>query len=156
MKRFVLAIALAWSASALALEGNAPNCVDFNGQVLPVNNQQVVQYKQTTKNEFHARAHVNGTVTQLYSNQTGHQHFQMTMEGTSQTLEVVYEMNFGKIPVQVGASVEACGDYITSNAPYQGYPVSPDGALIHWVHRSDTSKHPQGFVIENNVVYGQQ
>jgi hypothetical protein len=156
MKRFALAIALAafWSTSALALEGSAPNCVDNSKQPLAINNQQVIQWKETSKNEFHARGHVNGTVTKIYPVETGHQHFQLTMEGTSQTVEIVYEMTFGKINLQVGNSVEACGDYITSNAPYQSYPVSPDGALIHWVHKADNN-HPPGFVIVNNVVYGQ-
>jgi hypothetical protein len=65
-------------------------------------------------------------------------------------------VGFGATPtVQVGDTVEACGDYITSYAQGGGYAASPSGALIHWIHRSDSANHPSGYLMVNGVLYGQ-
>jgi hypothetical protein len=57
--------------------------------------------------------------------------------------------------VSAGAQIEACGDYITSNAPSGHFPASPDGAIVHWVHQSPNPKsHDSGFIVVNGVVCG--
>ena len=135
---------------------NDPACVDSQGRPLAINNAQVSQWKKTTKNQFLARAHVSGSITKLYPDHSGHAHFEIQMDQAGgDTLEVIYNLSFGAVSPQVGQAVEACGDYITSNAPAGGYPVSPDGAIIHWVHPNPQGKgHPSGFLEINDQLVG--
>jgi hypothetical protein len=133
-----------------------PTCMASDNQALGVNNEQVVQWKRSSPNEYHSRGHITGKVTAIFDNATGHNHFEVTIDGQSaDTIEMVFSGSFGRLPqIHQGDQVEACGDYITANANYQGYSASPDGAIIHWLHRSDTAKHPDGYLIVNGQVYG--
>jgi hypothetical protein len=135
-----------------------PTCLDNDKTAMDINNAQVIDWKDTTPNEYHNRGNVTGTISKIYPNETGHNHFELQM-GTDADdyIEIIYDIEFGKLPkLSEGMSVQACGDYITSNAPYQSYSASPDGALIHWVHWSDEKKHPSGFLMINGEEYGQK
>jgi hypothetical protein len=128
------------------------------GKALPVNNDQIIQWKTSTQNQFHARARAQGPITRLYSDRTGHKHFQISIgSGAQGMLEVIYNQAFGALPsLKVGMSIEACGDYITSYAQSGQYPPSPDGAILHWVHRSPKpQRHESGYVAINGKLYGQ-
>lgn len=72
------------------------------------------------------------------------------------TIEVIYNEMFGKVPsMQIGAQVEACGDYITAKAINGKYRASPDGAILHWVHESTRpGSHASGYMMIDGVVYG--
>jgi hypothetical protein len=138
-------------------QSDFPECQDENGSVLPVDNVATIALKTQTANGALSRAHAEGPITKLYPNQTGHNHFEISLGNASgDTLEVVYDTEFGPLPTQeVGMNVEVCGDFINSYAPENGYAASPDGAIIHWIHRTDTSKHLGGFIAINGVLYGQ-
>ena len=140
-----------WAANA----GNL-DCVDGKGQPLPVNNAQIVVWKHSTPNQFLARGHAAGTITKLYPDHNGHTHFEITLSQTAnETLEVIYNQSFGSLPALApGMAVDTCGDYITSTAAANGYQASPDGAIIHWIHQSDSANHPSGYVEINNNVFG--
>jgi hypothetical protein len=153
-------VGLAWGVvcvSGSVRAGDIPDCLDKDGSVLPVDNSDVSSWKTSEPNQYLARAHVQGTITRLYSPATGHDHFEITMSNDGgDTLEVVYNHGFGPLPqLSVGMNVEACGDFINSYAQAGGYQASPDGAIIHWVHASDNDKHQDGFVAIDGVVYGQ-
>jgi hypothetical protein len=151
-------------AGQVAIADEAPDCLDNNGNALSVMDSTVIQWKTSTPNEWKSRALVTGTVDQIFPDATGHHHFEITLDASgdwssspnsSATLEVVYNEGFGATPqIQVGDSIEACGDYITSYEQGGGYQASPSGALIHWIHQSDTPKHPNGFLMVNGVLYG--
>lgn len=131
-------------------------CTD-NGRVLPIDNDAVLKFKVTTKSGFLARAHVSGVVTRVFPDKNGHDHFEISIGSTPDAvLEVVYNSEFGDMPVsKPGDQVEACGDYITSNAPNNGYPASPSGAIIHWVHENPREGgHDDGYVMLNGKLYG--
>ncbi|MGZ3697557.1 MAG: hypothetical protein ACXWPM_09985 [Bdellovibrionota bacterium] len=136
-----------------------PPCTGFNSSAnLPVNNSQVLHWKRTTPNQYHDRAHVQGPVVQDYDDRNGHTHFEIKIgNGPDDTIEVIYNTEFGAMPHPAqGTMVEACGDYITSNAQSGPNPASPDGAIVHWVHQSPTPQnHPSGFVMLNGSLYGQ-
>lgn|GEM_PF-5531259 len=138
--------------------GNSSGLECFSqGQVLPVDDAQVLQWRNSTPNQFRSRGHIQGYVDEVFDDATGHHHFSARIGNNPEDhVEIIYNEGFGiAMPTpQVGESVEACGDYITSNAPSGGYPASPDGALIHWVHKSDTPNHDNGFVVLSGVVYG--
>jgi Protein of unknown function (DUF3465) len=157
----VLALVLSFSASAgYSVDGSAglPDCLDDNGNVLDVNNGQVVQWKSSTPNSYHARAHVHGTITQVYPDHSGHHHFELSIgKGSDATVEIIYNEDFGSVPaLSEGQDVEACGDYITSTDQAGPYPASPDGAIVHWVHMSPRpDRHPSGYIAIDGQVYGQ-
>ena len=123
---------------------------------MAVNNQQVLVWKLTTRNQFLARGFVEGRVVRDLPDQTGHRHFLIQIgQRPTEVLEVIYSEDFGAMPMpRIGAVVYACGDYITSTATSGSLPPSPAGAIIHWVHQSDSPNHASGFVMVDNVVYG--
>lgn len=146
-----------------ALADGLPECLDQFGKPLPVDNDTVLGWKDSTPNEFVARAHIEGVVVEneTVRNRNGHDHFVIELSGRMNKgqIEVVYSEDFGPLPEpRGGMEVEACGDYITSTARggLKGqYPASPVGAIIHWVHRSGRSGgHPSGFLALDHVLYG--
>ena len=135
-------------------QGNMPDCLNMQGQPINVDDQSVLGWKTSTRNGFTARAHIAGTISKIYRDSSGHHHWEATIgANSSDTLEVIYDKAFGSVPTpQIGASVEACGDYITANG---GGRPSPDGGLIHWIHRSNSPRHPSGFLVIDGQLYGQ-
>ncbi|MGZ3802792.1 MAG: hypothetical protein ACXVB4_01185, partial [Pseudobdellovibrionaceae bacterium] len=125
-----------------------------HGRSLSVMNDQVLQWKASTRSGFLARARINGIVDQVFADHSGHRHFSLKIGPlNSDHIEVIYNLSFGNLPTpSIGDTTEACGDYITSTSESDGYPPSPDGGIIHWVHRSP-SGHDQGYVILNGVKY---
>ncbi len=151
----LLALALTLGLGATA--DNIPDCYQAPNQVLDVNNAQVLSWKTSTKNEYKSRGHVKGQLLQVYSDATSHHHWQVQIgPNETDTIEVIYNEDFGGVPdVHPGSEIEACGDYITSNAPSGYYPASPDGGLVHWVHLSTSKKHLSGFLVVDGTVCGQ-
>lgn len=130
-----------------------PPCMD-TGRSLKVINQLVAKWKTSTRNEFMSRARVTGVLSKIYGTKGDHAHFQIELDNTNTTLEVVYNLEFGRLPrLAVGMEIEACGDYITSYRAAR-YPPSPDGALIHWIHRSN-SRHEHGYLAVDGRLFGQ-
>lgn len=155
IKAFLLTgISVLFLSTALASE--TPDCIARNQQ-LPVNNEQVIHWKQSTRDGYKDRGHIHGTLTSVYKDKSGHRHFQVTIgDGSGETIEIIYNQEFGAIPkeaLQIGAEVESCGDYITSNKRGK-YQPSPDGAIIHWVHKSTNTRHDSGYVMINGEVFG--
>ena len=151
---FVFGSLLLVSASSYAQQ---VNCL-AGGQALNVNNANVLQWKSSTHNQYRNRAHINGTLIKSYPDHSGHDHFEVQIGDQSKdTVEVIYNEEFGAIPdIPQGATFEACGDYITANSQAGGYPPSPDGAIVHWVHQSpNPGRHDSGFLIINGQLYGQ-
>ena len=155
---FKSVIATGLFTSAIALASAAPDCLDSQGQALKIDDAQVLVWKQTTPNQTLKRAHVSGPVTALYPDHSGHNHFEIKIgSNAGETLEVVYNISFGQLTgLKIGDEVEACGDYITSNAPTSQYPASPDNAIIHWIHRNPSGRgHASGFTLVNGILFGQ-
>ena len=144
--------------SSLALTTVFPNCLDASGNTIGINNTQVEQWKTTTQNQFLSRAHVEGVVMDIYPDHSGHNHFSIALDNNpNEGLEVVYNSSFGALPaIKIGMKVEACGDYITSNAPTDQYPASPVGAIIHYIHKNSNPKgHKSGYLAIDGQLYGQ-
>ena len=133
-----------------------PVCLDKTGVVLPADDDQVIQLKATTANLYLERAHVTGIIEALYPNQNGHAHFSLRIgTGPKDTLEIIYNVEFGALPtLATGMQVEACGDFINQFAVGGGYQPSPDGAILHWIHQSNSRNHQSGYVAINGVTYG--
>ena len=159
MKNGILLLALVLGislhrSSAAAPTDQVPDCPGAPS----ANNAQVLQWKTSTQNQFTSRGHVQGTIQRIFPDHSGHHHFELALGSSpGDDVEIVFNEGFGTTPpLRSGMSVEACGDYITAYAASGGYPPSPDGALIHWVHRSDNpGRHPSGFLVIDGTVYGQ-
>ncbi len=153
-----LASLLLTSFLAAAKDGNnAPLETCYNhGKVLEINNEQVEGWTDSTPNGFHDRGHISGTILKVFPSSASHTHVSVQIGATEEdSIEVVYANSFGPLPALIpGSTLEACGDYITSFKSYGGEPASPDRGIIHWVHASNTDNHDAGFVIIDNVVYG--
>ena len=169
-RRVVSLVALVWSISLPASaktwkfppkapvnnDSALPTCYDNRHQMLDINNLDVIEWKHNTPNQYHSRAHIHGSVAEIYGIMSGHMHFAVQLSDTTdEVIEVVYNQAFGELPhVVQGSVVEACGDYITSIAPSGPYPVSPAGAIVHWVHQSHNPNHESGFLTIDGVQYG--
>ena len=145
------------SQNYLESETVTPPCLS-GGQELNVNNAAVLQWKTSTQNQYRNRGHIQGVLVRDFPDHSGHHHYEVQIGGNPKDLiEVIYNEQFGPVPAaQPGAQFEACGDYITSTAQSGPYPASPDGAIIHWIHKSpNLKKHDSGYLIVNGVVCGQ-
>src|SRR5262249_50020209 len=69
--------------TAVALSDEVPSCAAYalksqNGGdpgSLEVNNEQVLQWKTSTDNQYHDRGHVQGKIVRVYPDKNGHEHF---------------------------------------------------------------------------------
>ncbi len=146
---------IASSAFAYLPNAKLPACLEGPNEI-QVDNARVLKMKTTTRNQYLARAYVQGSVTELPSVQNGHDHFVISIgPGASDTLEIIYNKEFGAMPtMRLGDTVSVCGDYITSTAQSGRYPPSPEGAIMHWIHfnpgtRAGSATHEHGFVMHN-------
>jgi hypothetical protein len=146
----VTSLSISWSAEAKVEE--LPKCVGKSGQALSIDNARVLKLKFSTPNQFLERARVEGRVVRLFPSRPEHAHFEIQIgPNAKDTLEVVFNLDFGRPQPKVGDDVEACGDYITSNAPTERYQASPSGAIIHWVHENSRGGgHPDGYIVMND------
>lgn len=154
LNRLVLVLASVFSFTAHAYLENekTPACMDGNQEV-QIDNEQVLVWKKTTKNQYLDRGYVSGTVSKLPFMKNGHSHFFIKIgPGAKDNLEIIYNVEFGSMPkVKMNETVIVCGDYITSTKPTGRYEASPAGAIIHWIHwnpanRASSKKHEHGFI----------
>ena len=160
-QKYTMSLAASIMLSSFAYAGLdshsvAPDCLSGTGALLQIDNNAAIDLKSSLPNGAGSRAHVEGPITKIFGQGSGHTHFEITLgQAAADKLEVVYNTGFGDLPsLKLGMQVEACGDFINSYAPENGYQASPDGALIHWIHRSNSS-HPSGFIIIDGTLYGQ-
>ena len=140
-------------------------CLANDHGVLPFMNEEVIRWKRETQNQYQDRAFVQGRIVKLIKSRKTHDHLkiQIGRDGSKDTIEIVYNKAFGKLPkIRSGMSIEACGDYITAREKAGNYPPSPEGAIIHWVHINtdgygqliERERHEDGFLRIDGVVYG--
>lgn len=151
MLSILFSIVFASSGAHAFLAGaKTPVCLE-GGDELSIDNSRVLRFKTEQKNQFLARAYVEGKVISQPERHGDHDRFSISLgKGPTDTLEVIYNSDFGSLPtVRVGDSVSVCGDFINSFARAGNYPPSPDGAIIHWVHYNPgdrSRKHEHGFI----------
>ena len=156
-----------WQPSAPAapsfgeMEKVIPICRDKMRSEMRTNNDEVLKWKENTKNQYLDRALIIGKLVRVMQQRPSHTHVEIDLEdsqsiGNSDHIEIIYNREFGDMKnLKAGDVVAACGDYITSNADTGRYKPSPVGAIVHWVHASNNpSKHSHGFVNINGTLYG--
>ncbi|RYZ81232.1 MAG: DUF3465 domain-containing protein [Proteobacteria bacterium] len=153
---FVFTAGFATSAFA-GRDGEQGICMDGSTRMQSYNNEQVLSWKKSTPNAWHGRGFVNGAVSEVVDSTPGHFRFVVKIgPKSSDLLEVVYNSAFGALPeLRPGTPVAICGDFINAFERSGRYPPSPAGAIIHWVHGSNSKRHEDGFVAVNGTIFGQ-
>lgn len=158
LNAFAFVLFLFLSVSQTVHATNPPLCRGQAGEQLSVNNKQALDWKRAKPNQYLERARLRGIVERIFPDRNGHDHFEIQIgpDARTDTVEVVYNQAFGRLPeISRGMHVEACGDFIVSNAPTEKYPASPSGAVIHWVHANPHGRHASGYLWIDGVVFGQ-
>jgi hypothetical protein len=148
--------------SSLYDERDLPTCLDVDrSPIARANNEEVIAWKQGTKNQYRDRALIIGKLVGVLLERKSHLQLEVDLtphynESRSDNVEIIYNKSFGEVPdVKIGSPVAACGDYITAKEQAGNYPPSPVGAIIHWVHASNNpEKHSSGYLIINGTEYG--
>lgn len=98
-----------------------------------------------TNNSKRPQVYVEGIIKEILpEDKMGlpHQKFVISVSGIK--VQVVHGLDYGRIPLRVGAQVKVCGEYLNSG----------DG-LIHWTHFDPDARHPDGFIFFGGEFYGQ-
>lgn len=145
MKKIVTILALVFICSGAFAQASLPQCKDVSGNVLLGTLAQLTQIMRSNANR--PQAYATGTITSVLPDDTQglpHQKFFISVGGQI-NLEIVSNLDFGRIPLQVGQTVSVCGEYLNVG---QG--------MIHWTHFDPHGGHADGFTILNGQLYGQE
>ncbi|RZA00963.1 MAG: hypothetical protein EOP11_17805, partial [Proteobacteria bacterium] len=176
MRKVSLALALLCVSTSVSFakgsEGSTPSSYDAVEKTLPIcrdgsktpfrsNNEEVLKWKTSTRNQWQGRGYVIGKLVAVLQQRPSHTHLEIDISpnGSSDKadhVEIIYNVEFGAVQnPQPGQLVAACGDFINSFDRAGKYPASPVGAIVHWVHASNTpNKHSHGFLSVNGKLYG--
>jgi hypothetical protein len=133
---------LSFSAFAGSLV-TLPSCKDVKGNIL---NGSVDQLKVVMRSRLdRPQVMATGVVTQILPEDHAglpHQKYTLTVDGQIKLL-IVSNLDFGRVPLQVGQTLSVCGEYKNVG---QG--------MIHWTHFDPHGGHADGFTIVNGALYG--
>jgi hypothetical protein len=124
------------------------SCPDGHDGALPVNNDQVLQWKNNSTDTVRARAHIQGQVIQrtLMRDRTQRIEVRIGPE-RDDVLEVFYRPSHPPHPnLKKGDTLEACGDLFADQRS--------KAIVTYWVHISKDEKHLPGYVVVKGKVYG--
>lgn len=144
MKTFIITSLFALlSFSTFAANLTNVDCKDVRGNIL---SGSVDQLKAVMSSRApRPQVMVTGVVAQVLPedhNGLPHQKYTLTVNNQIK-LMIVSNLDFGRIPLQVGQTLTVCGEYLNVG---QG--------MIHWTHFDPHGGHPDGFTISNGVLYG--
>jgi hypothetical protein len=120
-----------------------PDCKDLRGNVLSGTVDQLRVVMKSNANR--PQVMVTGVVSQILPEDHDglpHQKYTLTVGGQIKLL-IVSNLDFGRVPLQVGQTQTVCGEYKKVG---QG--------MIHWTHFDPHGGHPDGFTILGGKLYG--
>jgi hypothetical protein len=126
--------------SAFAAE--LPSCVDRRGNTL---NGSIEQLKQVMNSRAdRPQILVNGVVEKMLpEDKAGNPHQKYILNVSGLKIQVVSNLEFGRVPVAIGSAVQVCGEFLRVGA-----------GMVHWTHFDPHGGHPNGFSIMNGKLYG--
>jgi hypothetical protein len=144
MKKIVIPFFLTF-VSFTAFSQTPVQCKTSNGNVLA---GSITEIKQIiNSNSYRPQMLATGVVSTILPDDTQglpHQKYSITVGGQL-TLEVVSNLDFGRVPLQIGQTISVCGEYINA-----------ENGMIHWTHFDPHGGHANGFTIANGQVFGEQ
>ena len=103
--RFLTVLSVGVFTFSLAQAGFSPPCMDDRGSSMNVNNQQVLNWKNSTPNQFKDRGYIQGTLVGVIQARPSHIHLDvfignngMGTRGRDTDIEVIYNQEFGEVP----------------------------------------------------------
>ncbi|MBC7427815.1 MAG: DUF3465 domain-containing protein [Bacteriovorax sp.] len=136
----LLVLAVSFSASAFVPEHQ---CIDVKGNVIDSSLATVTKIMHYNSNR--PQIYIAGSITKVESeDHSGLPHQKFTVKVSNDiNLEIVSNLDFGRIPLVVGQQVSVCGEYLHVG---QG--------MVHWTHFDPHGGHADGFTILNGILYG--
>lgn len=147
MKFFIVSslfamLSLSLSAGTLN-QSTLPDCKDLKGSILPNTVDQLKVVMRSNANR--PQVMVTGVVSQILPEDhkgLPHQKYTLTVDGKIKLL-IVSNLDFGRVPLQVGTTLSVCGEYKKIGE-----------GMIHWTHFDPHGGHPDGFTIVKGTLYG--
>ncbi|MEA9355685.1 DUF3465 domain-containing protein [Bacteriovorax sp. PP10] len=143
MKALFTGLLLALSLSAFSAQPTV-ECKDFKGNVVDGSIARLRSVMANHKGEK-TQVLVTGTIAQIgKEDNSGLQHQKYNMKVDKDiTLQIVSNLEFGRIPLVVGKVTTVCGEFLRVG---QG--------MVHWTHFDPHGPHADGFTIVDGVLYG--
>lgn len=143
MKALFTGLLLALSLSAFSAETTI-ECKDFKGNVV---DGSVARLRSVMANHKGDKTQVlvTGTITEIKKEDhsgLAHQKYNMKVDKDI-TLQIVSNLEFGRIPLVVGKVTTVCGEFIRVG---QG--------MVHWTHFDPHGPHADGYTVMDGVLYG--
>ena len=119
-----------------------PTCKDRNGNELSGSVDELNKVRTTNSNR--PEVFVKGVVEKILpEDKAGNPHQKYMLNVSGYKIQVVSNLEFGRIPVSVGTSVQVCGEYLKVGS-----------GMVHWTHFDPHGGHPDGFTVVNGKLYG--
>lgn len=120
-------------------------CKDNRGTVLTTSMDRLSSVMRSRADR--PQVYVSGVVVQIQpEDHSGLPHQKYTIRVNNQvTLLIVSNLDFGRVPLTVGATLSVCGEFKRVG---QG--------MVHWTHFDPHGSHPDGFTIVDGKLYGDQ
>lgn len=143
MKSVILVLSLLLSVSTYAGQP-LPECKNRDGEVVSSGTNQLISimYNRKANRE---QVYVTGTVTEIKKEDhsgSPHQKYAIAVNKEIK-LQIVSNLDFGRVPVAVGKTVSVCGEFIRVG-----------NGMVHWTHFDPHGGHPDGFTIVDGKLYG--
>ena len=142
MKSFMLtSLLVLFSFSTLA--GQLPECKDRFGSTIPSSIEKLKSVMKSRENR--PQVMVTGVITNIQSEDhkgRPHQKYTLSVAGSIKLL-IVSNLDFGRVPLQLGKTVSICGEFMKVGS-----------GMVHWTHFDPHGGHPDGFTIIDGVLYG--
>lgn len=119
------------------------DCKDRKGNILDKSLEKLNQVRNSKQNR--PQVFVEGQITKILpEDKDGRPHQKYVIQAfNSVKIVVVSNLEFGRVPVQIGTKVEICGEYINA-----------EGGMVHWTHFDPHGGHPDGFTVMDGKLYG--
>jgi hypothetical protein len=147
--QFLQVASLLLTLAAPAWAAPTPACPHPSGQELPINNEQVLQWKKNSKEVVRTRVHIKGKAVEEKRSKEGNRISVKIGPDAGDMVEIFYNNKFSPKPtVKKGQEVQACGEFI--------YDGSNEHGIVHRVHTAKNPKVLPGFLVVQGKVYGVQ
>lgn len=144
MKALLTGLLLALSLSAFSAQPTV-ECKDFKGNVV---DGSITRLKSVMADHKGNRTQVlvTGTISEIKREDhsgLAHQKYEMKVDKDI-TLQIVSNLEFGRIPLVVGKITTVCGEFLRIGK----------GGMVHWTHFDPHGPHADGFTVMDGVLYG--
>lgn len=143
MKALITGLVLVLSLSAFGADTTV-ECKDFKGNVVDGSITRLRSVMAAHKGDK-TQVLVTGVVSLIRPedhNGLAHQKYDIKV-ASDITLQIVSNLEFGRVPVAIGKTVSVCGEFLRVG---QG--------MVHWTHFDPHGPHADGYTVMDGVLYG--